>query len=480
MPVQQEDLPLRAIIGIRNSGRKGDGEMSPAKQRELAIAIAARHGGRPTGEFRENGVSGGAPLGKRKFGEAIAACERDEADMIVWAFKSRNDRSIVEGSAACERMDAARKLLVAGDEILTHATRAGWQRATLSSFLDEDYRRACRENAERYIPDWIAAGWWLGGTPPPGWTKLDDHTVTFNEDYRAAIAKAFALRRARTPIRPIRDYLAAEHPGLLAELDGLDMSDASVRYMLRQPLYKGVLTFGRRKDGTFRWENATFYAVDPVVSPRVFDDVQKLRASRGRRAKSDRLLARQDILRCAGCNARMSVGASTKPGGVRYPHYACNTRACPAPSAIAADTVEKLVVARAKQVIEDAQETVSAGREYRAQAKQRDELARQLRDAGARLARLPQGVAADALVLEINDMQREHDELADKVERLSDLGSVETASAADLDSTDPDTLPARRRIIRRAVPVAVVHRAGTSVERVTFEPLPQLDLRDVA
>ena len=259
---------------------------------------------------------------------------------------------------------------------------------------------------------------------------------------------------------------------------GLVMGYRSVQIMLRQPLYKGLLTYGRRPDGTFRWENPTFYAADPVVSPRVFDAVQTMTAPRGRYAKSERLLARLGIVRCAGCNGRMSVGATTK-GEKRYPNYVCYQlrghridRPCTAPASIAAVALEQHVIARAKRVIADVQERESAGREFRALTKERDGLARQLAVAGKDVVRIPAGPARDAAMQEIADLQAEYDALAARVDQLAGLGAVEVVDASVLDDTDPATLADRRRILRRAVPDVIVHRGrGTVDERVTFEPL---------
>ena len=55
-------------------------------------------------------------------------------------------------------------------------------------------------------------------------------------------------------------------------------------------------------------------AWEPVVDRDTWERAQKVAIPRGRRAKSFRLLARQGVLRCASCGARMVVGNS-RPGG---------------------------------------------------------------------------------------------------------------------------------------------------------------------
>ena len=62
---------------------------------------------------------------------------------------------------------------------------------------------------------------------------------------------------------------------------------------------------------------------------------QRVSVPRGRRAKSDRLLARLNVLRCGTCGARMVVGSTNNRG---YALYRCPpTGDCPRRVTISAD-----------------------------------------------------------------------------------------------------------------------------------------------
>jgi hypothetical protein len=136
------------------------------------------------------------------------------------------------------------------------------------------------------------------------------------------------MRDRGESINTIRRYLA-EH--------GIRRSYAGVESMLRSEAYLGNVVFGDlRCDG----------AHPAIIDPDLWQRVQGRRASRGRQAKSDRLLARQGVLVCGTCGSRMTA---TNVRG--YPFYRCQHNASPdsmARATVAADRVEELVVGKLK------------------------------------------------------------------------------------------------------------------------------------
>src|SRR5262249_6008955 len=78
----------------------------------------------------------------------------------------------------------------------------------------------------------------------------------------------------------------------------------------------------------------------------------KMSAPRGRRAQSERLLARLGVLRCATCGARMVVG-NTRQRGKQYAFYRCNpTSDCPHRVTISADLAERTVVDAVREILQ--------------------------------------------------------------------------------------------------------------------------------
>ena len=97
----------------------------------------------------------------------------------------------------------------------------------------------------------------------------------------------------------------------------------------------GELHFGK---------SSNLEAFPRLIDVETFNRVQRLRLPRGRRPKSERLLARLGVLRCATCGSRMVVGYRTTRDGKRYEHYRCPPVGdCPQRVTVAAEMVEQAV-----------------------------------------------------------------------------------------------------------------------------------------
>ena len=81
------------------------------------------------------------------------------------------------------------------------------------------------------------------------------------------------------------------------------------------------------------------------MTERLWRKVQATRVTQGRRAKSDRLLARLGVLRCETCNARMTVATGGNAGnGGKYYTYRCPpNNDCTCKVSIMAEPVEQLL-----------------------------------------------------------------------------------------------------------------------------------------
>ena len=103
-----------------------------------------------------------------------------------------------------------------------------------------------------------------------------------------------------------------------------------------------------------------------LIDRETFRQVQKIKTPRGRKPKSDRLLARLDVLRCGNCGARMTVGmqkVSAKAAargrgklGAEYPFYRCGAVSsgdCQKGVTISAPTVEQIVSDAVRKALAD-------------------------------------------------------------------------------------------------------------------------------
>jgi hypothetical protein len=148
------------------------------------------------------------------------------------------------------------------------------------------------------------------------------------------VAQAFQLRAGGAGIKQVRAFLAE---------NGIERSFHGVQALLRSRVVLGELRFG-----DFVNPNAH----EPIVDERTWRAVQKMVVSRGRQAKSDRLLARLGVLRCGSCGAPMQVGNTGGP----YPIYRCSpTSDCANRMAITAAIAEQVVSDRVRAALADVQ-----------------------------------------------------------------------------------------------------------------------------
>src|SRR5438270_7901834 len=113
---------------------------------------------------------------------------------------------------------------------------------------------------------------------------------------------------------------------------GIEQSVAGVASMLRSRTYLGEIHFG---------ELHNTCAHEAIINDRaLFDRVQRRTVSRGRQAKSERLLARLGVLHCGTCASRMVINSHS--GNYRCGDTSANP--CRRRAAVKADRVEEIVL----------------------------------------------------------------------------------------------------------------------------------------
>jgi hypothetical protein len=426
------------ISELAGRGRNGKRLRSDTDQAAKLDALCERYGLKLDYTFEEFDTSGTLPLAKRpKLLDAIEKMEHGELQAIVFPYRDRHDRSIATMTEIVERVDAAGGLLIAGDSVLSHKTADQWARSVLESFANEMPSRYATEKVRAAQKQAVA-----DGIPPyaavPGYCK-DPATGRFVvvKSLRPVARETFRLRDRGESIKTIRRYLA-EH--------GIERSYAGVESMLASETYIGNVVFGDlRHDG----------AHPAIIKPDLWHRVQTRRATRGRRAKSDRLLARQGVLVCGSCGGRMSA---TNAHG--YASYRCQHNAspdCPQRATVAAERVEAVVIEKLKARRELAQlEGVASA-----------DLGEQLHQAAREAkADLEAAVEAFAGVEGLSVAKRRIAELSEQwklAEREAEQhGYSEQARAAmrRIDDWDRLTLEGRRAIIRATIERVVIDSAG--------------------
>lgn len=298
---------MRTAIGIvrvsQKAGREGDSFVSPVDQRRRIEEACRRDDLRLESVAEEIDVSGGTALERRDgLREAIEAVEAGRVQVVVVAHFDRLFRSITVQAEVVSRIEAAGGEVLALDfGRVTEDTAARWLAGTVMGAFAEYYRRSAAERSKAGQIDAVARGVPPFPSVPVGLRRREDGRLEAT-DAAPLVAKAVEMRADGETIKAVRNFLAER---------GIDLTYRQTQGMLSNRLLLGEIHFG---------ELVNLDAHEPIVSRDTFERAQKVRVARGPAGKSDRLLARLGVLRCANCGSRMTVG-TVREG--TYPFYRC-------------------------------------------------------------------------------------------------------------------------------------------------------------
>jgi site-specific DNA recombinase len=436
---------------VRQSRSVGDDPVSPTEQRQRIEAACEREGFALLDTLPEVDVSGGAPLAKRPgLSRAVGMIEGGQADVIVVAYFDRLFRSLEVQAEVAKRVEDAGGMLFAADAgELRSDTASGWITSSMLGVVAEYHRRTTRERTTEAKRRAVDRG--VAPFPRLPFYLRRDRGGRIEHDPRKVrlIREAVRMRLDGVTIAAVREYLRKNR---------IRLSYHGVQSLFSSRLLLGELRFGAMLNED---------AFPSVIDAETWQRLQRVAVPRGRRAKSERLLARLGVLRCGTCGARMVIGSQTQ-GAKRYQFYRCPPVGdCPQRVAISADVAESAVVGVVQQLL--------AGIEGRASVEggvndAADELARRqeaLDKAIRTFAGLEDEQAARERLQELRaarDQARErHDEL------LAASAPAITVGAGDWDLL---TLEERRALIRAVIERAIIS-PGRGTDRITVEPRGQ-------
>lgn len=433
-------------VGIVRQSRGRDESLSPAQQRARIEALCEREGLKLSAVHEEIDVSGQSALADRVgLRAAVEAVEAGAAQVVVVAYFDRLFRSLRVQAEVVSRVEAVGgKVLTADMGEVSEATAAQWMSGTMLGVVSEYYARSVRERSGEAQRLAVEQGRPPFGSFPPGLVRGADGRLAADESM-PVVAEAFRLRASGAAIMEVRAFLRER---------GIARSYHGVQSMLRSRLYLGELRFGHHFNPA---------AHEPVIERALWEAVQS--PSRGPRPRSDQLLARLGVLRCASCGARMVVGVQTQ-NGRRYPFYRCPPVGdCTERVTIGAQIVEAWVIERVHEAAEGLRGRASADAAARV-GESKAEAAQAELDAAIRVLReLGDEPAAIERLRELRDAR---DAARDEAEHLSRLASVELIDTRS--AWGRLTLDERRGLIRELIAVVWV-APGRGIERLRCETL---------
>lgn len=235
--------------------------------------------------------------------------------------------------------------------------------------------------------------------------------------------------------------------------------------MLQQRMYLGELRFGKL---------VNLHSHEPIVDPGLFRAVKDMRVARGKRStpRSNRLLARLGIVRCATCDKALVVGGQVKrrvTGQVRYDDYRCSSMGeCSERVAISADALEEAVIRYVKQADAEGHASVDE------QLEQAERAFRKCEDALSTVVALLDGLGdLQATQTKLTELRAKRDEAYEYWQSLRALRGTAGVRASDWDDL---SLHGRRTLIRATIRKIIVRRGArgaSALERISIEPFPQ-------
>jgi len=246
-----------------------------------------------------------------------------------------------------------------------------------------------------------------------------------------------------------------EIQALLAE-NGIERALSGVAWMLRSRMYLGEIHFGALHNT---------HAHEAIVKDRgLFERVQRRTVSRGRQAKSERLLARLGVLRCGTCGSRIVINSDS--GSYRCGDTSANR--CRRRAAVKADRVEEIVL--------DAVRAYSATADAHGRGSRRQ----QIREADEAIERA--NADLDDTIRQLGELgllgRRVSQQTLEKLTTALDVAHVSRARLGDGGESDvigPDEIDKLREPAKR---LAAWRRLITdTVESVTVAPAMTADGR---
>lgn len=431
-------------VGVGRVSRVGDRETATLTDQAKRIEDAcAREGFALAAMLEESDVSGGAPLTKRPgLLRAVETIEAGDADVLIVAYFDRLVRSLNVQAEVVERVEAAGGRILALDTgELTNGSAGQWLSGTMLGMVAEYHRRA---TAERLIDPKRRAV--ERGVPPFPWItaayqRREDGTLE-PSPLAPAVTEAFERRARGESIAALRRYLREQ---------GLEITSAGLYKLFASRLVRGEIHFGGFSN---------LHAHAPIVDERTWRKVQQAKAPAGRRAKSDRLLARLGVLRCGSCGAAMAVRTTR---GRWYSYTCAGSQPCAAKASVAAhvveDAVRDVVIRESAAIVGRA----SADAELAAATLERERAELELDGALRTLAGFEEPAARERLLelREVRDRALAHED---------QLRALVTPDRTVTTGQDWDTLtPAGRRALVRAIVARVTVAPGRGPDRLTVE-----------
>jgi DNA invertase Pin-like site-specific DNA recombinase len=446
------------VVRVSEQGDRPDEHFhSPDVQLDAAKRWSKNRSERVVTHFQEIDVSGKLPLARRPgLLAAIELVEAGRADQIVVAYFDRLVRSLKVQLEVIERVEKAGGEIFALDHgKLTNGTAATRLSTNMMGAVFQYFAEVTGEKVTAAQARAVARGVYPHPKIPVGYVRGDDGVLVVVPTLAKIVVEVFDRRDRGASLVELQAFLA-EH--------GIERSIAGVASMLRSRMYLGEIHFG---------DLHNLKAHTPIIRDRsLFDRVQRRTVPRGRKPKSERLLARLGVLRCGTCGTRMVI--NTYSGSYRCGNT--SARPCERPAAVKADRVEKMVMDEVRAYTADARGRAAIESHRREAETALERAERDLKAAKRRMLLLPDGEDdADALAV-VQELAEARDKARELVDQLGGGtgGQRKVVSPADIDKLRD---PAKRLLEWRGLITDAVESVSVAPAEVRKWDPTRIDIK---
>lgn len=235
-------------------------------------------------------------------------------DCVLVYKLDRLTRSVLDLYTLLELFDKHDCKFKSATEVYDTTTAIGRLFITIVASLAQWERETIGERVRVGLEEKVRQGKYAANIKPFGYS-LKDGKLTIIPEEAVIVKRIFSMY--------IDGYSTSKIANSLSSTPGLKWIDTTILRILKNPIYKGTLRWGRTTGNYFEVEDS----VPPIVSEEMFDKVQSHIASRGvqhpRQATSDYIFS--GTAKCGVCGKNL-VGSTTKNRGKTYRSYRCNGR----------------------------------------------------------------------------------------------------------------------------------------------------------
>jgi DNA invertase Pin-like site-specific DNA recombinase len=325
-------------ISVRVSRVGGREHLTSPQEQEREARAWAEANGLKVGEVLIDLDKSGGTLDRPGLQAALERVRAGRSGGIIVAYLSRLSRDTVQGLQVLEQITAAGGAVYAPN-LPDYTTPDGKMLTTVQLAIDTGYRERKAAELETAKENAVRNGIAVNSRAAVGLRKRKDRRLE-HDPRTAPIVRELFERRARGDGPTALGRFLEQHRVKTSQ-GSRTWSKPAVMDVIRNPVYKGVLRYGRDD----RYLNADGVIGGPIVDAATWEAAQHPTAKLAppRNVTGGYLLA--GILRCAAC--RHCLQGTVSGRGKRV--YRCTRRhaggVCPEPAYVDAATVEDAAIA---------------------------------------------------------------------------------------------------------------------------------------